>query len=127
MATGKSLARILKESMRLFEHSRGAGVIHRYFIQLKAVSDARDGNTINAVQSLKNVEFLITDGRKSWRAAHEMAKAFVLNFSKGRGENVLTHYLKMPREDYANIVAILYEELGYHERVTFITEELLNK
>lgn len=116
----------IKKSTRLFEHSRG-GCYTPVLYSLKAVSDACDGNTINAVQSLQNAEFLITGSRKSWRAAHEMSKALVLKFSKGKGEDILINCLKKSREDYANIAATLYEELGYHERVAFITEELMNK
>lgn len=116
----------IKESTRIFEYSRG-GCCTSTLYSLKAISDARDGILVNAVKSLKNAEFLIPEGKKSWRAACEMSKAWALKFSESERENELSHYLKNPREHYAETAAKLYEELGYNERAAFITEELVNK
>lgn len=116
--------RHIKESTLSFESSRG-GCCTPVLYSLKAIDDVWERDIASAVRSLKNADFLITSGRKSWRAVHEMSKAYVVKFSDIKHKRELLNHLKMPCEYYANNAASLYEELGAHKRADYIKRKFL--
>ncbi|MEG2184671.1 MAG: hypothetical protein RRY12_08345, partial [Cloacibacillus sp.] len=121
----------VRRGAALFESSRG-GHCTSILYSLKAICAAEAGDFKEAASALEKADFLCAIGKKSWRAAQSMAKAWTLylavhnNSRTPRAANApdasasLSACLTEPCESYAQKAISLYEELGAQKRAAML-------
>lgn len=111
----------IETGVKLFESSRG-GHCGSILYSLKAICDARQGRAEDALQSLRNADFLSAIGKKTWCAAQHMAKAWIgrmLEAGKLAPAPFDGYFDKTPYE-YALEAASLYRQIGAENRAVFV-------
>lgn len=108
----------------LFESCRG-GHCGSILYSLKAICDAERGRAEDALISLRKADFLSSIGKKTWRAAQYMAKAWVADMTEnGRIDDApFAGYLESPAASCAKAAAELYTEVGATKRADFVRKK----
>lgn len=108
----------------LFESCQG-GRCGSLLYSLKAIREARRGMTTAALASLEKGDKLAAIGKKTWRAAQLMAKAWVAEL-KGKDQiesRDFENLLAEPPSFYASSAIMLYEEIGAVKRASFLRKK----
>lgn len=116
----------VRKGAELFESSKG-GHCTSLLYSLKAVRDAEAGDGAAALDSLKKADFLSAIGKKSWRAAQYMAKAWTAAaVEEGRLERApFADTVSLSSARYAAEAARAYREIGAEGRAAFIERKFI--
>ncbi len=114
------------EGAELFESSNG-GHCTSLLYSLKAICDIESGRAEAALDSLRKAEFLSAIGKKSWRAAQYMAKAWVAAAAEAKelDSAAFSGLIDKPAKIYAEEAARAYEEIGASARSAFIRDKFI--
>lgn len=111
----------IEEGTTLFESCRG-GHCGSLLYSLKAILEAQDGRADEVRAALEKADWLSAIGKRSWRAAQLMAKAWAAS-RVGRGElngGRLGALLSRTPQSYAEESAALYAAIGAAGRARFV-------
>lgn len=105
----------------LFERAAG-GRCGSLLYSLKAIGDAERGKTESALASLEKGEKLVAIGKKTWRAAQLMAKAWIARMAENNEIEMPghDHSMTMSSAGYAGLAANLYDDIGACSRAEFL-------
>lgn len=105
----------------LFERATG-GRCGSLLYSLKAIGDAERGKTESALVSLEKGEKLVSIGKKTWRAAQLMAKAWIARMAENNELEIPAHDRSITASStrYAKLAINLYDDIGAYYRAEFL-------
>lgn len=105
----------------LFERAMG-GRCGSLLYSLKVIADAERGKIESALVSLEKGEKLVAIGKKTWRAAQLMAKAWIFRMAENNEIEIPAHDppITTSSHSYADLAISLYNDIGAHRRAEFL-------
>ncbi|MDR1482966.1 MAG: AAA family ATPase [Synergistaceae bacterium] len=112
----------------LFESSNG-GHCGSLLYSMKAICDAKRGNSGGAADSLKKSNFLSAIGKRTWLAPHLMAKAWLAQMLENGVlySKELSDCLKIPSYIIAKEAEELYRIIGAEARADFVRSRFIER